>query len=227
MRSRSTKGFSAVAMAIASLLGPPGLESEIVDRVVAIVGTEAVTLSEIDIEIRLEALLNNSDFVGIGDRGENVLRRLIDRRLILQDLLLTPFLIVQEDEVEQQIEMLRAQRFLGGRDFEAALLHYRLTEADCRSFLDEQISFERYVSFRFKTGLDAGQPAIEAYYRDEYSRQQRALGEAVAPLAAVSAAIAEVIVERQANELLEERLNELRSLNRIESRLRPGGRASP
>ena len=47
----------------------------------------------------------------------------------------------------------------GRRDFEAALRHYALTEEDCRSFLVESIAFERYVAFRFKTGLNAGQPA--------------------------------------------------------------------
>ena len=204
---------------MACLLGAPAVPSEVVDRVVAIVGTEAVTLSEIDLELRIESLLNNSEFVGIGDRGEDVLRRLIDRRLVLQDLSLTPFLAVQDEEVEQQLEQLRALQYLGGRDFEAALRHYRLREEDCRLFLAESIAFERYVTFRFKTGLDAGQQAIEAYYRDEYAPARHMRGEAVAPLEEVSESIARIIIEREATSLLEERVLELRSLGRIESRL--------
>lgn len=214
-------------MALACLLGTAPLRPEIVDGVAAIVGTEAITLSEIDLELRIESLLNNAEFVGIEDRAEDVLQRLIDRRLILQDLSQTPFLIVQDDEVEGQFGRLRAQQYLGGRDFDAALGHYGLTEEDCRSFLVESIAFERYVAFRFKTGLNAGQPAIEAYYRNEYAVPRRARGEQVAPLEAVSDSIARIIVERQATSLLEERVLELRSLNRIELRLPPRRGAEP
>lgn len=214
-------------MALACLVWATPLRPEIVDGVAAIVGTEAVTVSEIDLALRIESLLNNAEFVGIEDRAEVVLRRLIDRRLILQDLSQTPFLIVQDEEVDQQLERLRAQRYLGGRDFEAALRHYALTEEECRSFLVESIAFERYVAFRFKTGLNAGQPAVEAYYRDEYARPRRARGEQVAPLEEVSDSIARIIVEREATALLEERVLELRSLNRIELRLSPQGRSEP
>ena len=219
--------FRAIGLTVACLLGTAPARAEIVDRVAAIVGTEAITLSEIDLELRIESLLNDQEFAGIGDRAEDVLRRLIDRRLILQDLSLTPFLIVQDDEIELQLERLRDLQYLGGRDFEGALRHYGLTEENCRAFLAESIAFERYVTFRFKTGLDPGHPAIEAYYRDEYSPAIRAQGEAVAPLEEVSDSIARTLIERQATSLLEERVLELRSLSRIESRLNPRREADP
>lgn len=209
------------------LLAQAAVGSEIMDRVAAIVGSEAVTLSEIDLELRLEALFNESEFEGIGDRGEEVLRRLIDRRLVLQEVSRTPFLLAVEAEVEAQLDQLKTQRYMGGRDFEAALRHYGLTPADCRSFLSERTAFERYVAFRYKTGLDTGQEAIEAYYQDEYAPAQRERGERVAPMEEVSDLIAQILVERQANELLEARLLELRSLLRIESRLRPEGGQVP
>lgn len=224
MTVRSAKGFSVLGV-LACLLGTTASRAEIVDQVAAIVGTEAVTVSEIDLELRIESMLNNAQFVGIGDRAEEVLRRLIDRRLILQDLALTPFLVAQDDEVERQLDRLRARQYLGGRDFEAALRHYSLTEDDCRSFVAESIAFERYVTFRFKTGLDAGPSAIAEYYRDEYARARNARGEPVAPLEQVADSIARIIVEQQATSLLEERVLELRSLNRIELRLSPRRRA--
>ena len=223
-RTITRKALEAAAACVL-VSAAPG--SAIVDRVVAIVGTEAVTLSEIDLELRLEALFSESEPVGMGNRGEEVLRRLIDRRLVMQDLSLTPFLQVQAAEVDQQVEQLRDQRFLGGRDLEAALRHYRLTLEDCRSFVKEQIAFERYVAFRFKTGLAASRQAIETFYRDEYQVLQRQRGEPVAPLEEVSDLISRIVVDRRATELLEARLLELRSLLRIESRLRPAKRAEP
>lgn len=217
----------ALGAAAACVLVSASPGSEIVDRVVAIVGTEAVTLSEIDLELRLEALFSESEPAGLGNRGEEVLRRLIDRRLVMQDLSLTPFLQVRAAEVDRQVEQLRNQRFLGGRDLEAALRHYRLTLEECRSFLKEQIAFERYVTFRFKTGLAASRQAIETFYRDEYLVLQRERGEPAAPLGEVSDLISRIVVERRATELLEARLLELRSLLRIESRLGPAKGAEP
>ena len=220
--TRKALGAAAACVLVSAAPG-----SEIVDRVVAIVGTEAVTLSEIDLELRLEALFSESEPGGMGNRGEEVLRRLIDRRLVMQDLSLTPFLQVQAADVDRQVEQLRDQRFLGGRDLEAALRHYRLTLEECRSFLKEQIAFERYVTFRFKTGLAASRQAIETFYQDEYLVLQRERGEPAAPLEEVSDLISRIVVERRATELLETRLLELRSLLRIESRLGPAKGEEP
>ena len=222
---RRITGFRLAAAA--GFLVAPQLPSEIVDRVAAVVGNEAVTLSEIETQLRLEAMLNRVEFQGLGGRARDALRRLIDRRLVLQDLAQTPFLMARPDEVERQIGQLREEAFLDGRDYPSALLHYGLTEGDCRSFLEESIAFERYVTFRFKTGLEAEPAAIDAYYKDEYAPRQRERGEPVAPAEAVTGAIARLIVERRANDLLEERLMELRSLVRIETKLPAAAGAAP
>ena len=202
-------------MAGALSLLPTGARGEILDRVAAVVGSEAVTVSEIDTDLRLEALLNRTELGERSQRNEEVLQRLIDRRLVLQDLAFAPFLRAQPEEVEEQMELLRADQYLDGRDFAAALLHYGVMETDCRKFVEERIAFERYVSFRFETGLDAETAAVEAFYRQEYAPRQRAMGQPVEPLEAVAETISLVLVARQANVLLERRLQELRVTRRI------------
>ena len=202
-----------MAGALALLSG--GARGEILDRVAAVVGNEAIAVSEIDTDLRLEALLNRTELGARSQRNNEVLQRLIDRRLVLQDLAIVPFLKAQPEEVEEQMEQLRSDQFLDGRDFAAALLHYGVTEADCRKFLEERIGFERYVSFRFETGLEAEAVAVEDFYRDEYAAAQRAMGQPVEPLEAVAETISRILVARQANVLLERRLQELRVSRRI------------
>lgn len=206
-------GSTAVAGTLALLSG--GARGEILDRVAAVVGTEAITVSEIDTDLRLEALLNRTELGARSQRNNEVLQRLIDRRLVSQDLAIAPFLQAQPEEVEEQMEQLRRDQFLDGRDFAAALRHYGVTEADCRKFLEERMGFERYVAFRFETGLEAETAAVEAFYRDEYAAGQRAMGQPVEPLEAVAETISRILVARQANVLLERRLQELRVLRRI------------
>lgn len=208
-------------MIATSLFAATGTRTEVLDRVAAIVGAEAVTLSEVRAELSLEAMLGGAEIRESRAAQEAALGRLIDRRLILQDMSMTPFLMPADDEVEQGLAGLRQQRYLGGRDFAAALRHYGLAESDCRSFLRQRIAFDRYVSFRFRTGLSAEAPEIEAFYRDEYVPDIRERGGRAAPLREVADEIAGVLVERRSTHLLELRLLELRSLSRIETMLGP------
>ena len=200
----------------AAMLAGATLGAEVIDRVAAVVGHEAIALSEIDMEARLEAFLNRTDSAPSQAYREQLLERLIDRRLILQDLAATPFLTAQPAEIEDQMRALRTQRYLGGRNFPDALQHYDLTEADCRAYLSERIGFERYVSFRFKTGLDADLEAARAYYREEYEPRVRALGEPAQPFDDVAEEISRIVVEREANALLDQRLRTLRAATRIQ-----------
>ncbi len=209
------------AVPIAALLAGVALaapipRAEIVDRVAAIVGDEAITLSQVRTQMNVVALLSQSESVGLESGGRAALETLIDRRLAMQDLALTPFLLAPAEEVEGPLQALSGQTFAGGRDFPAALAHYGLTEDDCRAFFREQASFDRYVSFRFKTGQEVSPESIEAFYRDEYSAERAARGAPVEPLEAVRSRIEEALAERQANRLLEQRIMELRALTRIE-----------
>ncbi len=212
----------AALLAIAvSLCGP--LRAELVDGVVAIVGSEAITLSEVREEIRLQALLNREEPELARDRGPEVLGMLVDRRLVQLDLALTPFLAAQGSDVEAGLRQLREDTFLGGRSFAVALGHYGLTEGTVREYLRQRASFERYVAFRFKTGLRIDQDEIERRYWDEYVPARSERGLAAEPLESVSARLEDELAEEQANELLEVRLQELRLLHRIEVLGLPNG----
>lgn len=209
------------ALALAALGVAGGLAAEVVDRIAAIVGTEAITASQIDSEMRLAAMLNRAEVEASPDAAAATLRRLVDRRLILGDRSAEPFLVVEPEDAELELGSFRAARYIGGRNFEAALEYYDLTAADFRAFVQESIAFEHYVSFRFKTGLDADSASVEAYYHDVYVQSRVQRGEPVEPLEAVAATIAAILLEQRANELLAERLNELRVLIRVEILARP------
>lgn len=204
------------AAAMAAALSLAGLSAEIVDRIAAIVGLEAITSSEVATELRLEAMLDRKDLDLSQESSQKALQRLIDRRLILEDFAVSPFLLAQPGEAEDELGLLRGETYRDGRDFAAALSHYGLTEADCQSFVEESIAFQRYVAFRFKTGFQAEPAEVESYYRDEYLPGVRERGEGEEPLETVYGAISEILLERRANALIDERLQELRLLYRIE-----------
>lgn len=203
-------------LVVATLLSAITLSAEIIDGVAAVVGSKAITHSEVDSELRLEALFNLIEVDPSSANRTTALSRLIERRLIRQDLDLADFLVADPTDIDERMLEFRPMRFVAGRDFPAALLHYNLTEQQCREFLAEQISFERYVAFRFKTGLDATDQEIANYYQTIYSPQQELLGATLQPLEDISRRIGQVLVELQADRMLDVRIRELRALTRIE-----------
>ena len=213
-RRQGTRTRLAV-LALAASLGPGVARGEIVDRIAAIVGLEAITLSQVGSELRLVAMLNRAETEETPEATAEAIRRLIDRRLVLQDMAATPFLLAEPAEVERQLGQLREETYLGGMGFAAALTHYGLTLKDVQAVVEERIAFERYVSFRFKIGLNIDAGDVESYYREQYAATLRERGLPVEPLASVSAAISEILLERQANELMTERMKELRALTVI------------
>ena len=215
------------AFALVTAMTPGEARAEIVDRIAAIVGPEAITQSEVDDELRLAAMLNRTHLQHAPEAVEDALRRLIDRRLIQQDMVATPFLLAEPSEVETELRHLREATFVDGKGFSAALSHYDLTPEDVRANVKERIAFERYVSFRFKTGLDVDAEDLVSYYRDEFAALQRERGQPVEPFAAVSEAIAEILTERRASELLTQRMRELRALTNVRVVVLPQGEAAP
>lgn len=215
IRTRLHLGRQALLVAV-TLLSAITLPAEIIDGVAAVVGLKAVTHSEVDRELRLEALFNLIEVDQSPTNRTTALSRLIERRLIRQDLDLADFLVANPSDIDERMREFRPMRFVAGRDFPAALLHYNLSEQECREFLSEQISFERYVAFRFKTGLDATDQEIANYYQTVYSPQQKLLGATLEPLDDISKRIGQVLVELQADRMLDVRIRELRALTRIE-----------
>ena len=208
--SPSRRPRIALALALAG-----SVPAEIVDRVAAVVGTRAITVSEVDAEVRLAAMLSKGAPSGALQGREEALRRLVDRSLVLSDQSVARFLTVDPRDAAAQVQTYRRETYAGGRTFQEALKHYGLDEADFLAFVTQSIAFERYVSLRFKTGLHASRDEVAQYYRDVYVPSQQAAGKASAPLAAVADAIGEILLEQQANALLEKRLLELRNQTRV------------
>ena len=73
---------------------PPGgaVRAEILDKVVAVVGKNVITLSEVAQQLRLESFINQRPADNSAQARSLALRRLIDQNLISQEMLVTSFL---------------------------------------------------------------------------------------------------------------------------------------
>ena len=193
-----------VALALA-----PASSAELLDRVVAIVGDEPITASEVDREVRLQALFSDIEPDESESAATRALERLIERRLMQREIALAAFLDLSAEQFENAFRSLQSQRFRGRTYFEA-LERYGLTEQDVKDYLREQLTFERYLSFRFQA--EPSPDDLEAEYRRRFGRQ--ASPEAP-PLEAVQEELTDAWMARRIERQLDDRVRELRALVRI------------
>ena len=202
------KRFVAVALlSCAALSG-----SELLDRTVAVVGREAVTESEVQLQMRLEAMFNGAEpteGTPSAEERTTALNRLIDRRLIEADMRLAGFQGPTEEELSEAVETLKQSRFRG-RSFALALEDYGISEKDALEFYGRQLVIQGYIDFRFRTGLDIDEDEVKAAHRRLY----RDLDEPPS-LDEVREELAKRLLEEKIERLIDARIKQLRAESRI------------
>jgi peptidyl-prolyl cis-trans isomerase SurA len=201
-----------------SLLSSTLCAGELIDWVVAIVGNNAVTSSEVALQLRLEAFLNKRPIDDSSQTSEQqVAERLIEVNLIEKEMRMTNFLPVKDEEIEKELQALQRQDYLNRRAFMGVLERYALTERDLRTFLRRQMNVLRFIDFRFRTGLDVDKKTVETYYKDIYKISVQQLeGRDPEPLEEVHESLKEIILQTKVDELLDDWLKLLRTTTRVE-----------
>jgi len=133
-------------------------QSEIVDRVAAVVNGEVITLSMV--EDAMNAIWTDLQ-EGIGDQGsvarvsrshEDALQKLIDRKLMLQEATKLG-VIVSEQNLSRELAKV-ASRFGSPEKLSEALRQRGITQEDMEENLREQIKIREMVNRRFRQFLE-------------------------------------------------------------------------
>jgi peptidyl-prolyl cis-trans isomerase SurA len=138
----------------------------IIDRIVVTVGTQAITASELELTIRLTALLNQvpADFSAANRR--KTIERLIEQRIVLKELDFSKFPRPSVQQVEPRLKSIIDLLFGGKQDaYRAALAKYGVSEEDLRHYLLWQMTFFGFIDFRFRPGIQVTEAEIEDYFK--------------------------------------------------------------
>ncbi len=202
---------------ICCLLSGGALGAEILDKVVAVVGKNVITASEVAQQLRLESFINQRPADNSAQARSLALRRLIDQSLISQEMLITSFLGVSDEQIERELAASRQQEFPNGMSFGAALKAYNLSEEDLGDFLRRQLNMLRFTDFRFRTGMEISEDEIKSYYENSYTPQVRLVEAGVPePLTEVRGQIREIVAQQQVDALLDDWLKRVRATSRID-----------
>lgn len=192
------------------LVAAGGAGAAVVDGIVATVGKVAITDSMVRRSIRTSALLARLTLEETPANWERNRERLIEQALVKEEIRLSRYPVAQPDEIRAAMRQVQEQ--MGGpAAFGAQLVAYRLTEADVAENVAWQITFARFITYRFRPSVQVTDAALRAYYQQWKPAGVKPLFEDVRDLVET-----EFIAEESARQL-DRWLKEVRQQTRIET----------
>jgi hypothetical protein len=141
--------------------------AEILDRVLAVVAGQIITLSDVNAALRLGLVPPDVST----DPVDAALQRLIDRRLMLTEVERYAPPEPSEAEVDAAVANLRAM-FKDALAFEIALNRTAMSNDELRRFMRDSLRIESYLQQRITGAVQPTDDDLEKYYRahqDEFS----------------------------------------------------------
>lgn len=183
-------------------------ETELVDRVLAVVDEDPILESELQQVVALGLAAPEED-----EEDEAFRRRLLDRmieqKLRFHEIDRYGFAEVPLEEVEEQFDTLRTE--MGGGDAMARKLEQLgLDETGVRQLLARQLMVLIYVEERLGPRVLIGLEEIQAYYDETLVPEMRSRGEEVPPVAEIREDIRELLRQRRLDDEIELWTEELR-----------------
>ena len=153
-------------IAILLLLGGCVCAAEVIDRIAIVVGTQVITESELDLTIRLTALMNQKPAEFSAEVRRSTAQRLIAKKLIQKELDFSKFPRPAMAEVAPLEESFIKARYQGDRaGFLAALKEYGIAEDEFKDYRLWLLTFFRFLDFRFRPGIQVSDADVEEYFK--------------------------------------------------------------
>jgi peptidyl-prolyl cis-trans isomerase SurA len=145
------------------------VRAEIIDRVLAVVDTQIITLSDVRAALRFGLVPEDVTT----DPTGAVLQRLIDRRLMLIEV--DRYAPPEPSEAAVNASLAAVERrFKDALGLEIALNQSSLTREELRRQLRDTLRIESYLQQRFSTSVQVSDDEVARYYREhpeEFTRE--------------------------------------------------------
>lgn len=144
---------------------------EIIDRIIAVVNDQVITLSDIRIAETF-GLYENINTESEENLHQQILEKLIDQKLIIQ--LMGERVSVEEEELEAELE--RITEKIGSYEVQKRLVQFGLDRNVLKEYLHEKLLYQKILSRRFSQSVIVSLKEIESYYIQNYVPSQIAKG---------------------------------------------------
>jgi peptidyl-prolyl cis-trans isomerase SurA len=211
---------------------PPDPGSELLDRVVAVVNTQVILASDVDLEVRLSRILPSSDrddATPVRALDRLTTRALIEQQILQEDpkgLDIVPAeLNASLTELRQNLPACKQRDCATPAGWAAYLATLQLTPERVSEYWTSRLAVLRFIEQRFRAGIRITPEEIKNYYDTTllplYARTADA-----PPLDRISPRIQEILLQQKVNALLNDWLKSLQDQGQVEV-LDPTLRATP
>lgn len=212
------------AMVLMTLLGAGWCSAgaEVADRTIAVVNGHLVTWSDLDLEMRFEALENARALheLTAADR-QAAFERLVQARVLRDQMQgLAP---ATAKQIDRRIQGIRSDwNAMGNKAtsdaaWKATLVQYGLSEQELRAMVANQIEILRFTEFEVKPLVRVTRQDVEHYYSNVLVPQLKAHGEKAEPLdSALRHSIRQLIAAQKTNQEMDKWLQTLRSQSTVQ-----------
>jgi hypothetical protein len=187
---------------------------EIVDRIIAVVNDEVITLTDLNL-VRTFGLYEDPKDEQSVDIERHILDQLISQKLVIQ--LTSENIMLEEENVELALSRV-IQRMEPG-EAERALIRFGLDWDDLKSYLSEKLLYQKIISERFDQGVIVRLEEIELYYEQIYIPSQRDKGREPEPLTEMLDQIEKQIKREKIENQVQEWINNLKREANIQIRV--------
>lgn len=190
-------------------------ESLLIDKIVAVVNDEIITLSDCQKAILFYPVFR--------DKGESeysfhqrILQNLVNYKVISQEYQ-KEFQLVEEDYEDVQIPIIKK---IGSLEKLVAILEeYDMDWQDFKKFIEERVVYEKVLQVQYQSKITIPYSEIERFYTDEYSPVQRRLGLEAKSLIEMTPLIEKYLRRQHTDIKLKEWLQEIKNFYQIENLL--------
>jgi hypothetical protein len=199
---RSLRIFAAAAALL--MVASAAIGAQIIDRVLAVVGGEPITLSDVTAAERFGLIPEAS---GADDRAQAALSALIERQLQLIEVNRYVPPEPPDPDVDAKLAEIRA-RFATPAAFDAALVETGVSAAQLRARVRDTLRIDGYLHQRFGAAYQPGEDEMQRYYRAHEADFSQ--GGAVRPFDAVRDEVRRRLVEERTATLVRDWIAGLR-----------------
>jgi hypothetical protein len=212
-------GVAALAAIFLAAVGAANAQVQTLDRIVASVGKQAITRSDLLEEYRLERFVETGQ-VRRDPPGPEVMKqlreRLIDQMLIRQEEPDSPAPQAATEAAKTELAGLRS-KYPSDAAFASALKTLGLTQAQLLEKLTAQQNLLRTIDHRLRPAAIVSSREVEDYYQNVLLPQlARAGNKNPPPLSGEAAKIREILIQKKMNGLLEDWLARLKRERQVE-----------
>ncbi len=186
-------------------------QAEVVDRTIAVVNSHLITWSDLDEQMRFEALENMRALKDLSEADRRAaFEHLVQYRILRDQMQGT--LPAQDYVVADRLAEVRTAWQMDKDDakWAATLTHYGLATAELRGMVTNQVEILKFMEFRVRPMVRVTRQEVDDYYSLTLVPQVVAKGQTPEPLEEVSGKIRELLTEQKMNQELEKWLATLR-----------------